>query len=239
MNFVIPMAGQGSRFAKAGFQLPKMLIEAHGKSLLRWSIDSLPLELCTKMICILLASHEEEHSLSQTIKNSYQNKGFNIEFIILPNTTSGQAETVYMAKETFDITKQLIIFNIDTAFEAPHLGDFIRQNKSDGILCSFNSNKPNYSYAQTNSDGYITRTAEKEVISQHALNGLYHFNFVNDFIETYEFHKTNKLTYNGEYYIAPMYNYLIEKGRNFTVFEVDKNYILGTPEELKLFNPYE
>ena len=48
MNFVIPMAGRGERFKKAGFSLPKMLIESHGKTLLEWSVDSLPLELFIK-----------------------------------------------------------------------------------------------------------------------------------------------------------------------------------------------
>lgn len=45
MNFIIPMAGKGERFKNAGFELPKMLIEAHGKTLLEWSVDSLPLDL--------------------------------------------------------------------------------------------------------------------------------------------------------------------------------------------------
>ena len=31
MNIVIPMAGLGTRFANEGFELPKPLIETHGK----------------------------------------------------------------------------------------------------------------------------------------------------------------------------------------------------------------
>ena len=45
MNFLITMAGEGRRFREAGFTVPKMLIEAKGKTLLEWSIDSLPLKI--------------------------------------------------------------------------------------------------------------------------------------------------------------------------------------------------
>ena len=41
MNIVITMAGLGSRFKKAGYSVPKYMIEVHGKSLFEWSMRSL------------------------------------------------------------------------------------------------------------------------------------------------------------------------------------------------------
>ena len=41
MTIVITMAGLGSRFAKAGYTVPKYMIEAHGKTLFDWSMESL------------------------------------------------------------------------------------------------------------------------------------------------------------------------------------------------------
>jgi len=41
MNIIITMAGLGSRFRKAGYQVPKYMIEARGKTLFEWSMDSL------------------------------------------------------------------------------------------------------------------------------------------------------------------------------------------------------
>ncbi|TOH10549.1 capsular biosynthesis protein, partial [Vibrio parahaemolyticus] len=37
---VIPMAGMSSRFFKAGYKLPKYMLEAHGKSLFEHSLRS-------------------------------------------------------------------------------------------------------------------------------------------------------------------------------------------------------
>ena len=37
---VIPMAGASRRFTEAGYDLPKYMLEAHGKSLFRHSVES-------------------------------------------------------------------------------------------------------------------------------------------------------------------------------------------------------
>jgi len=41
----------------------------------------------------------------------------------------------------------------------------------------------------------------------------------------------------NEKYIAPLYNYMIEKGMDVTISIVDsdKVHVLGTPEELQIF----
>ena len=41
MNIIITMGGLGSRFRKAGYTVPKYMIEAKGKTLFEWSMDSL------------------------------------------------------------------------------------------------------------------------------------------------------------------------------------------------------
>ena len=41
MNIIITMAGLGRRFRKAGYNCPKYMIEAKGKTLFDWSMDSL------------------------------------------------------------------------------------------------------------------------------------------------------------------------------------------------------
>ena len=41
MTIIITMAGLGSRFRKAGYECPKYMIEAKGKTLFEWSMGSL------------------------------------------------------------------------------------------------------------------------------------------------------------------------------------------------------
>jgi dTDP-glucose pyrophosphorylase len=234
MNFVIPMAGRGQRFVNAGYKLPKMLIEAHGKTLLEWSISSLPLELCTNLVCIILKEHETEFALSSIIKSIYGKK-VKLSFCFIETVTRGQAETVYMAKELLDGDKDLLIFNIDTMFSSGTLPAALQRNDVDGVLGAFNSDEKRFSFAQIGQEGIVTKTAEKEVISNHALTGLYHFKNPADFETAASYYMENNLHTNNEFYIAPMYNYLIERGKKYILDTVDRHFILGTPEELEHF----
>ena len=235
MNFVIPMAGLGSRFQNAGYALPKPLIPAHGKTLLEWSIDSLPLELCSNLIIIALQDHCQQYPLVKFIEDKYNH--LNPQILQLSQPTNGQAETVYLSQHLWDHAQELLIFNADTAFISPTLAHTLKTHASDGILATFTSDSPKYSYAQTNAQGIVTQTAEKIVISNQALNGLYHFTHTHHFIETFTHHRDNNLRYNNEFYIAPMYNYLIQQGKQFILHPIEQNFILGTPEELLQFQP--
>ena len=44
MNIIIPMAGAGSRFEKAGYSFPKPLIEVHGNPMIAKVVENLNLQ---------------------------------------------------------------------------------------------------------------------------------------------------------------------------------------------------
>ncbi|MGI4751207.1 MAG: NTP transferase domain-containing protein [Janthinobacterium lividum] len=234
MNFVIPMAGYGSRFVKAGYQFPKMLLKAHGKTLLEWSLNSLPLYLANRVVFVGLMEHENGFGLQEIIQTLYPT--LNSKFIFIDKVTSGQAETTYIALKECDKNESLVIFNIDTFFSSSTLEHNLQQSDIDGVLGYFTSSENRFSFAALdNENKYIKEVREKEVISTNALTGLYTFNQINDFVETYDYHVKNKLTIKGEYYIAPMYDYLIQQGKKYILDRADKHYILGTPEEYSEF----
>jgi dTDP-glucose pyrophosphorylase len=234
MNFVIPMAGLGSRFSKAGYALPKMLLQAKGKTLLEWSLSSLPFSLSTVVVFVGLQEHEKEFNLSTVIKELYPT--LNCRFIFLEKVTCGQAETVYLSLGECNMEQALVIFNIDTYFQSPTLANTLLNPDQDGVLGCFNSREDRFSFAALDTDGhYVVEVREKEVISDHALTGLYTFKRATDFKETYEYHKAHNLTVKGEFYIAPMYNYLISLGRHYVLDQAEQHFILGTPEEYEQF----
>ena len=45
MNIVVPMAGAGSRFTKAGYKNPKPLIDVAGKAMIERVVDNIGLPL--------------------------------------------------------------------------------------------------------------------------------------------------------------------------------------------------
>ena len=234
MNFIIPMAGLGSRFIQSGYTLPKMLLEAHNKTLLEWSLSSLPLHLSSVVVFVGLKEHEDQFHLSEQIKNLYPE--LNSKFIFLEEVTRGQAETVYLSMAECAIEEPLVIFNIDTFFQSPTLEENLLDTSNDGVLGCFESTENRFSFAALDAKGeYVSDVKEKEVISSDALTGLYTFKTASDFKETFEYHYKHRLTTKGEYYIAPMYNYLIKSGKRYILDRADKHYILGTPDEYQEF----
>jgi choline kinase len=229
------MAGEGRRFREAGYTIPKMLIEAKGKTLLEWSIDSLPLNLCSRLVFVGLQQHEDEFQLSKKIIALYSDKVKSIHFKFINIITRGQAETAFLARHLVNLSLPLVIFNIDTQFFSATLEYNLINKNIDGVLGAFHSAEPRFSFAALNEDGFVKETAEKIVISSNALTGLYHFTNPSDFFEATDAAFEKNETTKGEFYIAPLYNYLIKKGRKLIVDVAEEVNILGTPEELKLF----
>lgn len=234
MIFVIPMAGRGQRFTDAGFTLPKMLIQAKGKTLLEWSVDSLPLELCSKLILIGLKEHKLKFELDKFVEQKY-GKLYNVTQIYLDDVTRGQSETVLKAEKQLNPDEGLLIYNIDTAFKSDTIVNSLQRSDINGVLGSFIAAEPSFSFAKLKPDGYISEVAEKIVISNNALTGLYHFAKAGDFIEVAHQAIANRETVKNEYYIAPLYNKLIAKGHKFIIDQVAEFNVLGTPEELNSF----
>src|SRR5215510_15096397 len=139
MNFLMTMAGEGRRFREAGYELPKMLIEAKGKTLLEWSIDSLPLNLCSRLIFVAQQKHEAEHQLSKKIISVYANRVSSLHFKFIDTLTRGQSETACLAKDLIDLSKPLLIFNIDTQFASFSLEKNLLRKNFDGVLGAFYS----------------------------------------------------------------------------------------------------
>ena len=92
------------------------------------------------------------------------------------------------------------------------------------------SKNKNYSYAKFDK-GFVTETAEKKVISNLALSGLYYYKEFSYFIESAHYIISKNIHVNNEYYIAPGYNYLIDNGKKIILDKVKNISIIGVPSD--------
>ncbi len=235
INYIIPMAGRGSRFSSAGYLVPKWRIEASGKTLLEWSIDSLPLDICNAIVFIALKDDAIKYDLNKLIHQKYGLMVNKIYIHLIDSVTRGQAETALMARPYLDESLPIGIFNIDTKFHSTTLRSKLLRSDVDGVLGSFESVEPRFSYAKLDDQGFVESTAEKVVISSNALTGFYGFSKGLDFFNV-AMDQINSGNYiANEYYIAPLYNQLISKEKKFIIDLADSVDILGTPLELEAF----
>lgn len=218
MYIIVPMAGKGSR-VKDFSDSPKPFIELHGKSLLGLSLQGLPLK-DNKLV--LVANKADYKQLVKTLAGIAWLDFADIKIELIDAPTSGQAETALIGMSSVGDGEPVLITNCDTFFT----DNFRAVEGADGLLGTFKSHSPNYSYVKLEG-GLVVETAEKVVISDRASAGLYYFSSVELYRRAYA--GTNFV---GEKYIAPMYNYLIQSGLAVKEFPIDVVIPLGTTQEL-------
>ena len=100
----------------------------------------------------------------------------------------------------------------------------------DGLLWTFKSESPNYSFVQTDENALALRTAEKLVISDKAIAGIYCFKSFETVAKVYSDHK--QLADSGELYISKLFDLLIQQGGVVKVSDLEEHIAFGTPTEL-------
>ena len=111
-------------------------------------------------------------------------------------------------------------------------------NPMEEIL-DFNSVWMEEELTKVGKDGYVKRTAEKEVISNHSHAGLYHFARGSDFVRLGREMVRRNIRVKNEFYIAPLYNLFIEEGMKINVHPIDNLWSMGTPSERRHFLEHE
>ncbi|MEN8721591.1 MAG: hypothetical protein ABF335_01755 [Alphaproteobacteria bacterium] len=94
--------------------------------------------------------------------------------------------------------------------------------KCGGVLLTFSSDNPAYSYIEKDETGKVLRTAEKEVISTEASAGTYIFRSSSAYLDalSHNISLAEKVMYDGLLYVCPLFNGIIAKGYKVKTIEV-------------------
>ena len=116
ITVIITMASMGSRFRKAGYNCPKYMIKAKGKTLFEWSMDSLVgyNHYVSKYVFVVRKEDKAENFIREKM-NKY---GINdVEIVEIDYLTDGQAATCMLAIPYCDLNEAIMVYNIDTYVE--------------------------------------------------------------------------------------------------------------------------
>lgn len=228
-NLLIPMVGRGQRFRDEGFVLPKQLIDVGHQQMIDWSMSCIKTEECNK-IFVIRRDTVDNNNMDEILRSKFGN---DIIIVIAETETEGTVSSCLLAEEYIDNDLPLSITTLDMYFE-PHFDPSDIDN-SDGTVLTFNADNPAYSYSELGNDGYVVRTAEKEVISNHAHAGLYHFSKGSEFVRLAKEMIKRNIRVKNEFYVAPLYNLFIEEGKKISILPIDRLWCMGTPDERKHF----
>jgi dTDP-glucose pyrophosphorylase len=235
LNIVIPMAGAGSRFAIAGYEMPKPLIDVSGQTMIEVVINNLRPSCPHRFIFICQTGHIREFGLEQKLRNWAPG----CEIVAVDGVTQGAACTVLAAKHFINNDDALMIANSDQFIEV-NVDDYLgSMGNFDGLIMTMKANDPKWSYVGFGPDGSVESVVEKKVISNDATVGIYNFAKGCEFVSAALAMIDADIRTNGEFYVAPVYNMMIRTGARIGIFGVGQVGVgmhgLGTPEDLAAF----
>ncbi|WP_246579888.1 hypothetical protein [Candidatus Sodalis endolongispinus] len=114
------------------------------------------------------------------------------------------------------------------------------KNDLDGLIMTMKADDAKWSYVELGEREMVINVVEKIVVSDEATVGVYNYKHGKDFCRCVKQMMERNQRINGEFYVAPAYNYMLAEERSrigiYNVGrEADGMYGLGTPSDLELF----
>ena len=233
MKILIPMAGEGSRFLKEGYAFPKPLIDVDGKPMIQTVVENLQFD--AEYIFLVRKEHLEKYAgLRNTLDRISDGK---FKIVEVDKLTEGAACTALLAKEHINTDEDILIANSDQIIDYRPENFLVMKNMTmvDGIIFTFNAVHPKWSFIKVNNLGFVTEVVEKIPISNIATCGIYWYRRGKDFVQSAESMIAKKLRVNNEFYVAPVYNEMIQNEKKIIPFFVQHMHGIGTPEDLNFY----
>ena len=237
LNIVIPMAGHGSRFQKAGYTLPKPLIPVHGRPMIEVVISNLRPRCPHRFIFICLQEHLDRYGLAGRLAAWAPG----CAVLTTDGVTEGAACTVLLAAALIDNDTPLMIAISDQWVDVVidhYLAEF-ETRALDGLIMTMRADDPKWSFVKLDDDGLAREVVEKQVVSNEATVGIYNYRSGHDFCVAARAMIAGGARVNNEFYVAPAYNDMIATGARVGVYNVGAvgagMHGLGTPEDLAAF----
>jgi len=234
LTIVIPMAGRGSRFADAGYKHPKPLIPVRGVPMIKLVIENLRPGRPHRFVFIC----QREHVVAYGLEPRLAAWAPGCAIVQLDGVTEGAACSVLTAEAYLD-DSPLMIANADQYLDVS-MDDYLdAADGLDGMIMTMTASDPKWSFVAVDERGLATQLAEKVPISDEATVGVYNFAHGRDFARAAREMIARDLRVNGEFYVAPVYNMLIEQGARIGIHNIGNEangmYGLGVPADLELF----
>ena len=234
MNYLITAAGKGSRFINEGIKPPKPLIKVFGNELLIWSLNSFRFKSQDNLFIVTLQTDKVKERLEQKVKNLYPD--LNVYWLELNEMLQGQLLTAIKAIEFFCIKGKLVIHNCDTSFKfnTEEINNLLEKNKIFGIIPCFKEKGNHWSFAKSLDEdpSNAIEVREKKRISDNCSVGTYIFSSTNLLIKLSNEYINKNKNKDIEFYIAPIFQYALEKHFKVKITKANDVRAFGTPLEI-------
>ena len=241
MQIVVPMSGFGERFRRAGYRVPKPLIEVDGKPIIAHVIDLFPGETDFLFVCNQDHLDDPAFAMAEQLQR-YCPSG---RIVGIAPHKLGPVNAVLQAIDLIDPAKPTIVNYCDftCVWDYPRFKRMVAEGGWDGAIPCYTGFHPhmmgstNYAYVRTEGERVLDIQEKKPYTDQpmreYASSGTYYFASGALMRESFERCMARPdLALNDEYYVSLTYRPMLEDGRRVAVFELDHFMQWGTPDDL-------
>ncbi len=227
-TLVLPMAGLGTRFRKAGITTPKPLIRVEGATIIEWSLwavlSSVPIQ------SVVFGVREEALGGLRDIIAQHEIKA---TIVLLDEPTDGAATTVARCIEAAAMVggEPLIAADCDSV---TLLAARVELPSAAGIPSGFLSVAPatDPAFSYVTMEGTDVKTVvEKQRASSLAITGMYGFPSATAFLNAYAVSRNSRET--DEHFLSATVRAAISQGVRFGTRAAKVHLSLGTPADVR------
>jgi dTDP-glucose pyrophosphorylase len=242
MRVVVPMAGQGDRFIRAGYADPKPLIRlADGKRIIEHVVGMFADD---DFVFVCNYPHLRDTPMRSVIESLCPSA----KIVGMPVHKRGPVWTVKAAYDEIPDDEPVIVAYCDGAVRWDY-GAFLKHVAPlDGCLVTHSGFHPHtlsstrMAYLRTE-EQRVLEVKEKasftdEPITEHASSGVYYFRSGGQ-LKRYFDKALEGPSFNGEHYVTLVYNLMIQDGLNVGYFDTSHVAILGTPSEVQNYEAWQ
>ncbi|WP_133511876.1 sugar phosphate nucleotidyltransferase [Candidatus Thiosymbion oneisti] len=244
MQIVIPMSGFGERFRRAGYSVPKPLIEIEDKPVIAHIIDMFPGESNFIFVCNQEHLNKPAYRMAAILKE-YCSSG---RIVGIPPHKLGPVYAVRQIEDMLDQTRPVIVNYCDFTcyWDWGHFKQFVRDVGCVGAIPAYQGFHPhsfgntNYAYMRE-TGGWVQDIQEKQPytsnrMQEYASSGTYYFATARIMSEAFRSAMEQDLNVGGEYYVSLAYRPLLANKQPVAVYPLQHFMQWGTPEDVAEYN---
>jgi NDP-sugar pyrophosphorylase family protein len=248
MKIIVPMAGFGDRFVKAGYQDPKPLIKVNGKRIIEYICEMFDIKnddfvfICNEM-------HLQQTDMQNLLKSLIPSS----KILTIPPHKKGPVFTVLNSDVMQNINddEEVIVTYCDNPYvwNYEDFKNWVKEKNSDGCILShagFHPHRlsPTFMAHIKDDNLKVLEIKEKEpysdnFITEQASTGTYYFKKGEYIRKYFNMLMDLDINYKGEYYVTLVYNLLIKDNLLVHAYPTEFVTVFGTPEEVAAFEAWQ
>ena len=244
MQIVIPMSGFGERFRRAGYSVPKPLIEIEGKPIIAHVVDMFPGETNFIFVCAQPHLDEPLYRMEEILRGISPNG----KIVGIASHKLGPIHAVCQVQHLLDPLAPVLVNYCDFTcyWDWPHFKQFVQAAACDGAIPAYRGFHPhslgttNYAYMRE-ANGWVLDIQEKQPytndrMGEFASSGTYYFKTAQIMGDAFRAAMRQDLSVGGEFYVSLAYKPMLAQSRPVAVYPLQHFMQWGAPEHVAEYN---